>query len=146
MPKKITRSYKVWVLQGRRQNIQLLSQEPKLQSSLDTIKFYMSRGQLYSNWSCIGKICFLPKLLLLLLLSHFSHVQLRDPIDGSPPSSLIPGILQTRTLEWVTISFSNAWKWKVKVQSLSHLRLLAKPPKINEERNEELPLIHTCST
>ena len=38
-----------------------------------------------------------------------------DPIDGSPPGSPVPGILQTRTLEWVAISFSNAWKWKVKV-------------------------------
>ena len=42
-----------------------------------------------------------------------------DPIDGSPPGSPIPGILQARTLEWVAISFSNAWKWKVKVKSLS---------------------------
>ena len=42
---------------------------------------------------------------------------LRDPIDGSPPGSPIPGILQARTLEWVAISFSNAWKWKVKVKS-----------------------------
>ena len=40
-----------------------------------------------------------------------------DPIDGSPPGSPIPGILQTRTLEWVAISFSNAWKWKVKSES-----------------------------
>ena len=46
-----------------------------------------------------------------------------DPIDGSPPGSPVPGILQARTLEWVAISFSNAWKWKVKVQSLSHIRL-----------------------
>ena len=42
-----------------------------------------------------------------------------DPIDGSPPGSLIPGILQARTLEWVAISFSNAWEWKVKGKSLS---------------------------
>ena len=42
-----------------------------------------------------------------------------DPIDGSPPGSPIPGILQARTLEWVAISFSNAWKWKVKVKSLT---------------------------
>ena len=50
-----------------------------------------------------------------------------DPIDGSPPGSPIPGILQARTLEWVAISFSNAWKWKVKVKSLSRVRLLATP-------------------
>ena len=48
-------------------------------------------------------------------------------IDGSPPGSAVPGILQARTLEWVTISFSNAWKWKVKVQLLSRVQLLATP-------------------
>ena len=48
-----------------------------------------------------------------------------DTIDGSPPGSLIPGILQARTLEWVAISFSNAWKWKVKVKSLSRVWLFA---------------------
>ena len=46
-----------------------------------------------------------------------------DPIDGSPPGSPVPGTLQARTLEWVAISFSNAWKWKVKAKSLSHVRL-----------------------
>ena len=50
-----------------------------------------------------------------------------DRIDGSPPGSPVPGILQARTLEWVAISFSNAWKWKVKVKSLSLVRLLATP-------------------
>ena len=54
-----------------------------------------------------------PFTLLLMLLSHFSSVQLCDPIDGSPPGSPIPWILQARTLEWVAISLSNAWKWKV---------------------------------
>ena len=48
-----------------------------------------------------------------------------DPIDGSPPGSPIPGILQARTLEWVAISFSNAWK--VKVKSLSRVQLLVTP-------------------
>ena len=48
-------------------------------------------------------------------------------IDSSPPGSPIPGILQARTLEWVAISFSNAWKWKLKVKSLSRVRLLATP-------------------
>ena len=50
-----------------------------------------------------------------------------DPIDGSPSGSNVPGILQARTLEWVAISFSNAWKWKVKVKSLSRVQLLATP-------------------
>ena len=48
-----------------------------------------------------------------------------DPIDSSPLGSSVPGILQARTLEWVAISFSNAWKWKVKVKLLSRARLLA---------------------
>ena len=50
-----------------------------------------------------------------------------NPIDGSPPGSPVPGILQARTLEWVAIPFSNAWKWKVKVKLLSRVRLLATP-------------------
>ena len=50
-----------------------------------------------------------------------------DPIDSSPPGSPIPGILYARTLEWVAISFSSAWKWKVKGKSLSHFQLLATP-------------------
>ena len=50
-----------------------------------------------------------------------------DPRDGSPPGSTVPGILQARTLEWVAISFSNAWKWKVKMKSLSRVWPLATP-------------------
>jgi len=50
-----------------------------------------------------------------------------DPIAGSPPGSPVPGILQARTLEWAAISFSKAWKWKVKVKLLSRVRLLATP-------------------
>ena len=46
-----------------------------------------------------------------------------NPIDGSPPGFPVPGIPQARTLEWVAISFSNAWKWKVKVKSLSYVWL-----------------------
>ena len=50
-----------------------------------------------------------------------------DPRDGSPLGSPVPGILQARTLEWVAISFSNAWKWKVKVKLLTCVQLLATP-------------------
>ena len=50
-----------------------------------------------------------------------------NPVDGSPPGSPIPGILQTTALEWVAISFSNAWKWKVKVKLLSRVWLLVIP-------------------
>ena len=56
-----------------------------------------------------------------------------DPIDGSPPGSPIPGILQARTLEWVAIYFSNEWKWKVKVKSLS------KWPTLHDPMNCSLP-------
>ena len=56
-----------------------------------------------------------------------SCLTLCDPTDSSPPGSTVSGILQARTVEWVAISFSNAWKWKVKVKSLSHVRLLVTP-------------------
>ena len=57
--------------------------------------------------------------------SHQSCPTLCDPIGGSPPGSPVPGVLQARTLEWAAISFSNTWKWKVKVKLLSCIRLLA---------------------
>ena len=50
-----------------------------------------------------------------------------DPIDSSLPGFPVPGILQARTLEWVAVSFSNAWKWKVQVKLLSRIQLLATP-------------------
>ena len=59
-----------------------------------------------------------------------------DPIDSSPRGSPIPGILQARTLEWVVISFSNVWKWKVKVKLLSRVRFLATPPSMGFSRQE----------
>ena len=73
-----------------------------------------------------------------------SFPTLCDPIEGSPPGSCIPGFLQAITLEWVAISFSNAWKWKVKVKSLSRLQLLVTswtaaqqaPPSIGFYRQE----------
>ena len=79
---------------------------------------------LYSSsvYSCHFFISFASVAAKLLQLC----LTLCDPVDGSPPGSPIPGILQARTLEWVVISFSNAWKWNVKVKSLS-ARLLATP-------------------
>ena len=67
-----------------------------------------------------------------------------DPIEGSPPGSTIPGIVQARTLEWVAISFSNATKWKVKVKSLSRVQHFAtqwtaayqSPPSMGFSRQE----------
>ena len=73
-----------------------------------------------------------------------------DPIDGSPPGSPVPGILQARTLEWVAISFSNAWKWKVKVKLVSRVWLLATPwtaayqapPSMGVSRQEYWSVLH----
>ena len=67
-----------------------------------------------------------------------------NPTDGSPPGSPVPGILQARALEWVAISFSNAWKWKVEVKSLSRVRpsvtpwtaALQAPPSMGFSRQE----------
>ena len=59
--------------------------------------------------------------------SFQSCLTLYNPTDGSPPGSPVPGILQARTLEWAAISFSNAWKWKVKVKMLSRVWLFATP-------------------
>ena len=74
---------------------------------------------------------------LLLFMSHSAAAAaakslqpwptLCDPIDGSPPGPPVPGILQAGTLEWVAISFSNAWKWQVKVKSLSRPLTLSEP-------------------
>ena len=74
--------------------------------------------QLYSSKNCAAAAA---------AKSLQSCLTLCDPIDGNPPGSPIPGILQARTPEWVAISFSNAWKWKVKVKSLSCVRPLATP-------------------
>ena len=82
---------------------------------------------------------FLVSLLFFVVTPHYhiytttttkslqSCPTLCDPIDGSPPGSAIPGILQARTLEWVAISFSNEGKWNVKVKSLSRVRLFTTP-------------------
>ena len=77
------------------------------------------------SWSCF---CWLYRASPSLAAKSLQLcLTLWDPRDSSPPGSPVPGILQARTLEWVAISFSNAWKWKVKVKSLSCVRLLATP-------------------
>ena len=75
--------------------------------------FFISFAQ-YSVWCSVAAAA---------AKSSQSCPALCDPIDGSPPGSAVPGILQARTLGWVAISFSNACKWKVKVKSLSHVLL-----------------------
>ena len=81
-------------------------------------------------WTLAGKVMSL-LFNMLSMLCYAKSLQLWptlcDPIDGSPTGSPIPGILQARTLEWVAISFSNAWKGKVKVKSSSRVQLLATP-------------------
>ena len=81
-------------------------------------------------WVWLNLLAWLRELKSNTLLSAKSLQScptLCDPIDGGPPGSPVPGILPARTLEWVAISFSNAWKWKVKEKSLSCVRLLATP-------------------
>jgi len=80
-------------------------------------------------WCCKEQYCIgtLNVRSMLNAKSLQSCLTLCDPIDCSPPGSPVPGILQARTLEWVAISFSNAWRWKVKVKSLSHIQLLVTP-------------------
>ena len=87
---------------------------------LEWVSISFSRG--YSqprDWthvSCIGSWILYQGITAAAAKSLQSCLTLCDPIDTSPPGSPVPGILQARTLEWVAISFSNAWKWKVKVK------------------------------
>ena len=107
---------------------------PKISST-----FNSNPSRCYFFCKCLRHSCVFSNELILcviLLCCHYSFackfeqytkslqscLTLCDPIDGSPPGLPVPGILQARTLEWVAISFSNAWKWKVKVKSLSHVR------------------------
>ena len=97
-----------------------------------------SRGSSWPrDWICVSYASWIGRWVLY----HYQHLEslfnltaatakslqscptLCDPIDRSPPCSPVPGILQARTLEWIVISFSNTWKWKVKVKSLSRVRL-----------------------
>ena len=81
-------------------------------------------GRFFSDWDT-REACGFRYLAAAAAKSLQSCPTLWDSIDGSPPGSPVPGILQARTLEWVAISFSSACKWKVKVKSLSRVWLLA---------------------
>ena len=104
---------------------------------LEWVAIFSSRGfSRPRDWtlvSCFGQVDSLPLCHLGISISTAAAKSLQscptlcNPIDGSPPGSPILGILQARTLEWVAISFSNAWKWKVKLKSLSRVRLFATP-------------------
>ena len=91
---------------------------------------------LFSYWQLSGRCYRSQKYAYIFLLnaslvaaakSHKLCPTLYDPIDDSPPGSPVPGIPQARTLEWVAISFSNAWKWKVKAKLLSCVQLFMTP-------------------
>ena len=88
-------------------------------NDLFLIKVFVLGPKLKFNHMLFAMLCYAKSLQSCLTLC--------DPIDCSPPGSPVPGILQARTLEWVAISFSNAWKWKVKVKSLSRVRPSATP-------------------
>ena len=107
--------YLPWSDGTRYHNLSFLSFKPAF--SLSSFTFIK---RLFSSFSLSACVAAAAKSLQ-------SCLTLGDPIDGSPPGSPVSGILQARTLEWVTISFSNTWKWKVKVKSLSLVRLLATP-------------------
>ena len=104
------------------QTVIFLLQQPKLTK---TIAKHTTQA---CGFSCLSPsphiVMFFPPVAAKSLQSCPT---LCDPIDGSPPGSAISGILQARTREWVAISFSNAWKWKVKVKLLSRVWLLVTP-------------------
>ena len=91
----------------------------------------------YLLYFYLFNVCILNSVITMILSVFFSVATAAkllqscltpgDPIDGSPPDSPVPGTLQARTLKWVAISFSNAWKWKVKVKPLCHVQLFATP-------------------
>ena len=95
----------------------------------------VSKSQTRLKWREITMSYAFPPYFIQSLLQHLAAAAkslqscptLCNPIDSSPPGSSVPGILQARTLEWVAISFSNAWKWKVKVKSLSSVQLFTIP-------------------
>ena len=106
-------------LENRPQTVSQLASERHM--------FYISGGKSIDKNISLSYWFVIDYCFLVAAKSLQSCSTLCDPVDGSPPGFPVPGILQARTLEWVAISFSNAWKWKVKVKSLSHVLLLATP-------------------
>ena len=119
---------------GGRQDIPraFLNAFPYLLPTLSILFLESSEGRIKNlsrikNRAFRAKHAVCTKSLTATAKSLQSCPTLCNPIDGSPPGFPVPGILQARTLEWVAISFSNAWKWKLKVKSLSRIWLLATP-------------------
>ena len=97
-----------------------------------------------STWEALAKACDKPAAAAAAAAKLLqSCPTLCDPIDTSPLGSPVPGILQARTLEWVAISFSNAWKWKVKGKKPRHIQSLSKELQTCQE-NEKWSRTHSC--
>ena len=92
---------------------------------VDTPTHLLAQHLLIDYSSLLQALELIPPAIVLMFAATAKSLQscptLCDSIDGSPPGSPVPGILQARTLEWVAISFFNAWKWKLKVKSLSRV-------------------------
>jgi len=119
-------------------NPNYVGEEVMVSRNWTTVHFLIFDGQLGTVMALVGvsfRICSCitvsvqwgPRTAAAAAKLLQSCLTLCDPIDGSSPGSPVSGILQARTLEWVAISFSNAWKWKVKVKLLSCVWLLATP-------------------
>ena len=101
---------------------------PRMFSWLPSHQFFNFSSIMSGPVVCIYTIILAMEYNYLLAAKSLQLcLTLCDLIDSSPPGSSVSGILQARILEWVTISVSNAWKWKAKVKSLTHVRLLATP-------------------
>ena len=108
-----------------------------LQTNLQVVNFQRCKHVFHQCQAWVTLQLALHLLLLMVLQFYYaaaaaakslqSCLTLCHLTDGSPPGFPVPGILQARTLEWVAISFSNAWKWKVKVKSLSRVWLFTSP-------------------
>ena len=110
--------------------VQYMQLSPSILESLNLLLIYFTQLWLLSvSIGFYNQGQGFPTLLLHAAAAESlqSCPTLCDPIHGSPPGSSVPGILQARILEWVAISFSNAWKWTVKVKLLSRAQLLATP-------------------
>ena len=105
---------RLWKRKGRSAIFRQKKQSTDKENSLGSSNLYRIAGRCVIRTAAAAK-------------SLQSCPTLCDPMDGSPPGSPVPGILQARTLEWVAISFSNAGKCKVKVKSLSRVQLLETP-------------------
>ena len=121
--------YGIWMVKVRKKFIPL-SRELLTSSqwkSLSLVQLFVTPWN--SPWNSPGQNTGAGSHSLLQAVAKWlqSCPTLCNPIDSSTPGSSVPGILQARILEWVAISFSNAWKWKVKVKSLSCVQLLETP-------------------